>query len=228
MEPLTFNLLVSSIFRVYNFPVYVFPLTNIKHGWENPYQVYPELYRNEDARLLENFLEGMDIEKFTYALTMEEVDQRIEDGHIFYVAKKCGDIIGYCWYLAGKVRIPDLDATLYLNPDEICTANEYIRPDYRGKGIRNYMRAYECNELLQKGYKRSVLYMEEGNNASLRMHQKWGSVQIGAVKRFNILTLAYHRTNVTNNRVVFHGGPLLLWRKLYRGIRGYETKGKLT
>jgi len=226
MGQLTFKHLRTSIFLTYKFIFYEYPLANLNRGWENPYQIYSELYRNEDAHLLEEFLEGMDIdERFTYPLTMEEVDQRVKDGHIFYVAKKSGKIIGYCWYLVNKVKIPEFDATLYLNSDDVCSANEYIQPEFRGKGIRNYMRAYEYNEVKQKGYKRSVTYVSENNKASLRMHQKWGSIQIGVVKRINILTLTYHNTNLTTNKIVFHSGSFLLWKRLYHFIKNYESKG---
>ena len=222
MEPLTFKNLRSSIFGTFNFIFFEFPLTNLNRGWENPYQVYSERYRNEDAHLLEEVINNMDIDR---QFTMEEVDQRLKDGHIFYVAKKSGEIIGYCWYLVNKVNIQEFYATQYLKLDEVCSVNSYIRPEFRGKGIKNYMRAFEYNELEKKGYKRVSSFVFENNKASMRTHQKWGSVQIGIVKLINILTLTYRYTNLPPDTIEFHGDPFILWKRLFHRKKNINRSG---
>lgn len=221
MEQLTFKTLREAIFGSFKLIFYEFPLDKSNHGWENPHQVYSERYRHEDAYLLEEVIENMDIDA---QFTMKEVDERIKDGHIFYVAKQNGKIIGYCWYLINIVKIPEFDITLHMKPDEVCSVNSYIQPEHRGKGIRNYMRAYEYNELIKKGYRCSLTFVNENNKASLRMHQKWGSVKIGVAKRFNILTLTFHYADIKTNQIIFHSGPFALWKKLYHRIKKCKFK----
>lgn len=215
MEQLSFKILKEAIFGSFKLIFYEFPLESSNGGWENPHQVYSEPYRPEDVNMLKNVIENMDIDQ---QFTMKDVNERIKNGHMFYVAKQNEKIIGYCWYLINIVKIPEFDITLYLKPDEVCSVNSYIQPEHRGKGIRNYMRAYEYNELIKKGYTRSLTFVNDNNKASLRMHQKWGSVQIGEAKRFNILTLTFHYTNIKTNQVVFHSGPFALWKKLYHRV----------
>ena len=225
MKQLAFKNLRSYIFSTLNLAFFEFPLENSNRGWENPNHVYSERYRNEDSHLLEELLNAIDIDdRYTMRFTMEEVDQRIKDGHIFYVAKKREEIIGYCWYLVSKVKIPIFNATLYLNQDEVCSFNSYIQPKDRGKGIRNYMRAYEYNELNKLGYNRAVAYVDEINKAALRMHQKWGSIQIGTIKRIRILTLIYDYSNITTNKIDFQNQPFLLWKNLYHKFRTINSK----
>ncbi len=190
-------------------------LKNLNRGWENPYQVYSELYRNEDAQLLSKVIDTMDIDR---QFTMEEVDQRIKNGHLFYVTKKSEEIIGYTWYFVNRVQIKEFYATQYLEPDEVCSVNSYIKPDFRGKGIKNYMRAFEYDELGKMGYKRVSSFVFEHNKASIRTHQKWGSVQIGVIKCINILTFTYCYSTLPPNTIVFHGGPFILWKRLYHNI----------
>lgn len=221
MEQLTFKNLRSSLFGTFNFIFYDIPMGNLNRGWENPHQVYTERYQQEDALLLKEVIENMGID---LQFTMEEVDQRIKDGHIFYVAKKDRKIIGYCWYLVRKVEIQEFYATLYLKPDEVCPANSYIVPNFRGKNIRNYMRAYELDELKKNGYKRSLGYVYENNIAAMRMHQKYGSAQIGVVKLINILTFTYRYTNLRSYKIIFHGGPLIVWKRLYQRIRKRRSR----
>ena len=215
MDQLKFANLRSVFLGSFNFIFYDISMRNLNAGWENPHQVSTERYQKEDAHLLEEVIASTGIQR---QFTMEEVDQRIKDGHIFYIAKKDRRIIGYCWYLLRKVEIPEFYATLYLKPDEVCPANSYIVPDFRGKGIRNCMRAYELDEIKKIGYKRSIGYVYESNLSAMRMHQKYGSFQIGVVKLINVLTFTYRYTNLRSNKIIFHGGPFVVWKRLYHNI----------
>lgn len=222
MEQLTFKILRSCIIGTFNFIVYEFQLADLNRGWDNPYQVYFEPYKNKDAHLLKEVIEKMDIDR---QFTLNEVDQRNKDGHRFYVAKKNEKIIGYVWYLISKFKIQEFDATIYLKPNEVYSANAYIQPDFRGLGILNYMRAYVYDELKKNGYTRVLTFVVDWNKSAIRMHEKWGSAPIGIVRLCNILTLSFQYSNVTSIKLAFHGGPFLLWKKLYRRIRNYESKG---
>ena len=83
------------------------------------------------------------------------------------------------------------------------------------------MRAYVYDELKKNGYTRVLTFVVDWNNSAIRVHEKWGSAPIGIVRLFNILTLSFQYSNVTSIKLAFHGGPFLLWKKLYRRIRNY-------
>ena len=118
----------------------------------------------------------------------------------------------------------DFDATIYLRSNEVCAANAYIQTNFRGMNILNCMRAYVYDELKKNKYKRVLTFVVDWNKAAIRMHQKWGSVEIGVAKRINLLTLAYHYSNLESNKIIFHGGPFFLWKKLFHGKKAYELK----
>ena len=216
MRQFSFKILIEGIFANFKLIFFEFPLAQSNRDWKNPYQVYSEPYQTEDAHMLEEVIKNMDINP---QFSMKEVEERIKDDHLFYVAKKSGKIIGYCWYLVRLVNVPEFDITLYLKPDEVCSVNSYIQPQFRGKGIRNYMRAYEYNQLREKGFKRSLTFVNSNNKPSLRMHQKWGSVPVGMARRINILTFTYHYTNLKTHKIVFHGGAFSNWKKLSQRIK---------
>ncbi|GAF87800.1 unnamed protein product, partial [marine sediment metagenome] len=105
---------------------YDFYLRNLNRDWKNSHEIFFERYNNANAHLLKQTIEETDGPR---RFTMNDVNQRIKDGHLFYVAKRYGKIIGYIWYVTNEFRIPFFNGTIYLKPDEICAINAYIQKE---------------------------------------------------------------------------------------------------
>ena len=91
MEKLGFRILKEAIFSTFKLIFFEFLLIQTNRDWENPYNVHSERFKNEDAPKLEEVIKNMDINP---QFSMNEVEERIRDGHLFYVAKKIDNIIG--------------------------------------------------------------------------------------------------------------------------------------
>lgn len=193
-----------------------FYLKNLTHSWIDPHGVIFERYKAKDSRLLETTIEELHV---TRLFTMEEVDERIRQGHLLYVAKKDGNIIGFYWVARGRLHIPFFEGTLDLKPDEFYSFNVYLDGKYRGLGINNRLKAYIFNDLRKQGYKRAIGSYYAYNKANHRANVKFGSVPLGYLTYANILTLRYQYSTVRKCEILFDCGPLVLWKKMFRKLK---------
>ena len=119
------------------------------------------------------------------------------------------------------------ESIVYLQPNEVCAANAYVRPEFRGLNILNYARACIYKELKKMGYDRVITFVSSKNKSAMRMHHKFGSVPIACVKNFNIFTLCHSYTNLKSNEIVFQGGILIRWNKLFcKMLRKYPISSE--
>lgn len=88
--------------------------------------------------------------------------------------------------LSGTVRIPYLRSTLRLGADEVLTAEAFVAPDVRGRGVRAASIAYELRLLRKAGYRRSLTMIHAENAAGLRVVEKLGYRQIGHVRGLGV------------------------------------------
>ena len=185
MKKLKIKKLRRFLYSKNKFIFYEVHLNNLKRDWKPSGEIYFEHYKSADARLLENIIKRTDVPA---GFTIEEVDQRITDGHRFYVAKKNGGIIGYVWYAVNEYYSQFFNGTIYLKPDEVFALNAYVQKEFRGLGVLNCLRAYAYDELKKSGYERVMTYINSANRAAERMHTKFGSVPIGVLYYIIILT----------------------------------------
>ena len=191
-------------------------LKDLQRGWENPHGVTFERFNEADLQSLEKTLQKMNAKELFFDL--DDVKKRLEDGHRFYVAKKDGDIIGFFWIATRFIRVPFFDATIYLNDKECLSLNALIMYDYRGRGIFNRLKAYAFHDLKNEGFQRVIGFYWHRNRASIRMNERFGTHLIGEVKHITLLSLAFRRQTFSSNKIVFHGGPLLYWKRLARKL----------
>jgi hypothetical protein len=181
---------------------------------ENPLQIYIERYKSADASALASVIEDLDV---PYMIEeMKNVDQKTNEGHLLFLVKKEDQIIGFVWYFVNKYIIEgNKEVTVHLKPNEVCAVNAYITPEYRGLNILNYARECIYSELQKMGVSRVLTFVNSENKSAIRMHKKFGSVSIGFVKYFNILTLCFAYTSPASNRYHFEKGYFIRWKKLF-------------
>jgi hypothetical protein len=203
-------------FSKITFLFYEYNLNDLMPSCHNSHDIFFERYSTANANLLKMAIDKADGPQ---RFSMKDVDQRINQGHYLYVAKKYNKIIGYVWYVINEFRIPFFSGTIYLKADEICALNAFIQKEFRGLGILNSMRRYVYNELKKKyGYSRVITFIDSDNHSAKRMHTKFESIPIGIIEVYNILTLRFRFCTVKSNKIVFYETPLVYWKKLFKKI----------
>lgn len=204
---------------LYSREVYVFHdflLGNLDRGWDNPHGIVFEKFNETDFDKLEKTLN--DVESRLRLFSLEDVKIRLCQGHMLYVAKSGEDIIGYLWIARNSFSFSFFNGTFYLNENEALTFNALIKKEYRGKGIFNRLKAFAFNDLKTMGYERVVGFYWYGNSASVRMNERFGSRIIGSVKFYNAASLSFRWHNLAQDKLVFHDGIFIYWKKLGRKL----------
>jgi hypothetical protein len=192
-------------------------LKDHNRDWKNPFGIYFERFNENDYEILEKTFKEMDAKERLFDL--DETKRRIQNNHKFYVAKKNNDIIGSFWVIINHFRISFFNGTIYLKDNEGLSLNANIMKAYRGNGIYNRIKAYAFDDLKKAGYERMIGFYWHRNKAAIRMNERFGSQIIGEVKHYNLLTLIFRYHNLLIDKLVFHDGPLLYWKLLYRKIK---------
>jgi L-amino acid N-acyltransferase YncA len=194
-----------------------FDFKNLRMDWENPYSIIFEKYDEKDYKLLDDTLKS--IETIERPFTMDEVNHRLETGHMLFIAKKNNKIIGFFWVATNYIEVPYFHASMHLNKEEAVDYNSYMVEEYRGKRINSALKAYAFENLKQKGYKRVFGYIKTTNKSSLRANELVGFRTIGRITAIIIMTLEFRYHSLSTDKIVFHGGPLRLWKGLFRKVK---------
>jgi GNAT superfamily N-acetyltransferase len=194
-----------------------YDLENLHRGWENPHGVTFSRFGEKDYPPLENALRRIEPRELFFNL--QDVRERLRAGHVLYLAKKNDDIIGFFWSARNFIDVPFFHGTFYLNEKECLSLNAVVVKEWRGKGIFNRLKAYAYHDSKNQGYRRVIGFCWHRNQAAIRMNQRFGNQLFGAVHTRNFLSLYFRRQTFSTNRIVFHGGPLLYWKLLFRKIK---------
>ena len=109
-------------------------------------------------------------------ITAEEMASRIREisAHFpYFVYEEEGKVLGYCYAHLWKQRAAyskTLETTIYLDKDAI------------GRGIGSLMVKHLIELCREQGYHALIACITEGNEASVRMHEKLGFKQVSEFK----------------------------------------------
>lgn len=194
-----------------------FDIKDLKRDWKNPHNITFDTYSNKDFKLLDDILNS--IEKKFRPFRMDEVERRLNAGHMLFIAKKTEKIIGFFWAATKYGEISDFHALIHLDEQEAYDYNSYIVEEYRGKDINKGLKVYAFDVLRQKGFDRVVGYIINTNKSSLRSNEKIGYHIIGKTTLIRIMTLEYRYHNFYTKKIIFQGGALRLWKVLFGQLR---------
>jgi GNAT superfamily N-acetyltransferase len=186
-------------------------------SWKNPYAIIIDRYNNEDYQRLDNFL--LNIEENERPFTINEVEKRLNIGHILFIAKKNDKIVGCFWVATNYIEVPFFHASIYLSKEEIVDYNSFVVKEHRGKRINSGLKEHAFHSLKRQGYKKAIGYIKTTNKSSLRANEHFGYHKIGEVKDLIFMTLEFRRHNISRPQVFFNGGVLRLWKGLYKKIK---------
>jgi len=141
---------------------------------------------------------------------------RINKGeHCFICAKgKC--ILGYIWFAPKQKYIKEIDATLYLNNSSIYIYNAYVRQDYRGKDLVDYLFLKCRSELYSAGYTTVIAFRMNWNISVQKAMEKLGFYYIGHVKTGYFFTFYYMTNRCKKLTLVRESGLLALYGNLLK------------
>lgn len=194
-----------------------FDLKDFKMDWENPYSIIFDKYSDKDFKPLDDALNS--IEEKHRPFRIDEVAKRLDAGQLLFIAKKNGKIIGFFWVATNYTEVLYFHASIDLNKDEAYDYNSFIAEEYRGKNINKGLKTYAFDALKQKCCNRVFGYIKTTNKSSLRANEKFGYRTIGKTTLIRIMTLEFRYHNFSTEKIVFYGGPLRLWKVLFRKVK---------
>jgi GNAT superfamily N-acetyltransferase len=210
--------LMSYIYHKGVFYITEFDLKDLTMDWENPYGITFEKYNDKDFKLLEDTLRA--IGEKSKLFTIDTVDKRLNAGHMLFIAKSKGRIIGLYWVATNYIDNLKFPSSIHLNKDKAYTYNSYIVEEYRGKNINKGLKIFAFDILKQKGYKKVFAFIQNTNQSSLRANEKFGSRIIGKTTWIRLMTFEFRYTNFSTKKMAFiDGGPFRLWKVLFRKIK---------
>jgi L-amino acid N-acyltransferase YncA len=116
--------------------------------------------------------------------------ERLEAGDRLVVGELAGRIVYYAWVMYGQM---DMGMREYapLRPDQAYTYKLFTVADCRGRGICPAYYEWLKRELRDAGYGSVLAWVEAGNRASLRVHDRAGFRQAGTIWHARLFFKSY-------------------------------------
>ena len=86
-----------------------------------------------------------------------------------------GQVVGYQWAVFPTENTTIWHDSLPVKPGEACSANHFVRPAYRGRGINRILTKYMVNSLKESNITSCFAVIENKNKASLKSSLRFGS-----------------------------------------------------
>jgi len=152
----------------------------------------------EDANSDATFRYGDAVDLYTLAAPEYQYDEaarrfgheRIEAGDRLVVGEIGGRIVYYAWVMYGQMDMGMRDYAP-LRADQAYTYKLFTVADCRGRGICPAYYEWLKRELRDAGYRSVLAWVEPGNRASLRVHERAGFRQAGTIWHARFMFRSY-------------------------------------
>jgi len=127
-------------------------------------------------------------------------EKRFKQGNLCFVGECQDKIISCVWTSFGEVYLPNVKYTLKVPQDVVPLIDGWTSPEFRGKGIYNYV-WNKCLEHLsdKSNYKRIYGFIQPTNESSLVIHKKMNLDKvIIIIKLFNFFGFKHHKVVPVN------------------------------
>lgn len=102
--------------------------------------------------------------------TEEQIQDRLQKGHLCIVLKNGTHIAGYAW--ADLDEVNDMACDYELRPGEAYLYDAFIAPEFRGRGLAPYMRVESYRHLRRAGRHTYYSISDYFNSPAIRFKQK--------------------------------------------------------
>jgi GNAT superfamily N-acetyltransferase len=112
-----------------------------------------------------------DLEKFVSIVSAKkyrEFQRRINNGRICFMVLDGDKAIGYSWISLDDEYIPDGGVDVVLGEKEAFLFDDYILPQYRGKGLQSALIPPRLAYLREHGYLVGLSYIHDVNTVAMK------------------------------------------------------------
>ncbi len=118
---------------------------------------------------------GEALPAFSYGITQEEIERRMDQGHRCYVIKEAGAVVSSCWVGVGKVSYGGASVYLYSNhpifllePGQAWSYDIITEPAHRRKGLSTILKHEVMTDLKNLGISRLTATVGIDNVANIK------------------------------------------------------------
>lgn len=128
-----------------------------------------------------------------YGHSKDDVLQLLRSGEQCYVARSAGQVASCNWWATGQYYDRYLARHFRLADSEEYLLGGFVRPDFRGHGILNYL-VYRaaCERREQCGAERGIAFVRVDNVIALKAAKKLGFSVCGRVGFIEVFGLRFH------------------------------------
>ena len=200
---------------------YEYPIRDIPIEVDSPSDLqYKELTNNEYGQLEELLkVQNKTETVFQPIFNLADAIERIKSGEHCFICKKDNMIIGYVWYATEKKYILEINATIHLKKTWIYGYNAYVRQEFRGKNIADYLFLKSVKVLEKKGYTRMIVFRMNWNKSVERAMMKVGFSPIGYVKVGYLFTFRYLINRCKRLLLMDESNPFEFHQKFYLKLK---------
>lgn len=137
-----------------------------------------------------------------------EAQQRLNAGHLCFVALNGGNLANYTWVCFHEGYIDELETKIRVSPGSAYRYDVFTLPAYRGKGIFPSVFEESCKYLYQNGIRELYGLVDSNNSPMLRVYEKAGiaSRKIGDVTYIKLSNWRRHvftgTTSANHNKLL--------------------------
>ena len=130
-----------------------------------------------------------------HARNKNSLSKRLNDGHLCFIAKRKGDVVGYCWVAFRELYVSEIDKKIKFNNAEACLYNAFVFPEYRRKRVYQKILVEIFRFLRKNGHKKAFINVLSTNIPSQRGVEHVGFKVIKNVTFFRLFGLKKYVEN---------------------------------
>lgn len=114
------------------------------------------------------------------------IQARFDAGHVCFVARRGGRIIGASWVCVGRAWIDELGCAVVLADDAYYVYDHYVSPEFRGRQVMGPIGTLRRAYIREVGCAWSIGVIWRENYAAFGRHRKRGGAVIGTIGSYGI------------------------------------------
>lgn len=122
---------------------------------------------------------------FQRLTSAETFRKRLTESQHCYAARLDGRLATSMWFGTDSVWIDFLGRALTLEPDQIYVFDTHTAPEYRGRRLQTWIRAWVYKDAYERGYRRAVAVVAPENRSSIRSVLRAGYRRTGMLYYIN-------------------------------------------
>ena len=121
------------------------------------------------------------IKEWGHLFDRQELESRLESGHLCYLARRHGDIVGFTWFSPATVHSPDLQCVFAAPRFSLINYNTFIASKLRGRNINFHIKQRAFQDFARESYSHCYSYIRSDNRSSLKAADKLGGKACGNI-----------------------------------------------